>query len=172
MRALAGAAGHHLTAPRQREWKSGTGRQLKDGDKDEVGGGKREGKAGAKRWKKGERREAHGGGGRGGTPIRALLSAAFTLNSSESGWLRFTGSTPPHTVEDISFQSSFSSSHFCTQAHTHVNTQTHTQTHIRINGKMRASKLKNAEVLMHIKRLYMRLLSRLRVDYLPDPTER
>lgn len=64
MRALAAAAGHHLAAPRQREWKSGTGRQLKDGDKDEVGGEKG-GKLEQRDGKKG-RDEKHVGVGGGG----------------------------------------------------------------------------------------------------------
>lgn len=37
----------------------------------------------------------------GKTPICVLLSAAFRLNTSESGWLQFTGSTSAHTVEDF-----------------------------------------------------------------------
>lgn len=46
---------------------------------------------------RGERNEACGGK----MPICVLLSAAFTLNTSESGLLQFTGSTAPHTVEDF-----------------------------------------------------------------------
>lgn len=68
-------------------------RQVKDGDQDEGGGGE---EAGAKRRKRGEKRSMWGK-----MPICVLLSAAFTLNTSESGLLQFTGSTAPHTVEDF-----------------------------------------------------------------------
>lgn len=90
-----------------------------------MGEGGKGGKLEQREGKKG-REEKHVGGEKK-TPICVLLSAAFTLNGSESEWLRFTGSTSPHTVEDISFQSSISSILFCTQTHTQTCVKKKTQ---------------------------------------------
>lgn len=91
---LSAVAGHHRTRTAAR-MEIRHGRQVKDGDKDEGG---RSGNAGAKRReKKGAKWSMWG--------EKHLFAFFFLLlsrlNTSESGWLQFTGSTSPHTVEDI-----------------------------------------------------------------------
>lgn len=53
----------------------------------------------------------------------------------------------------------------------HIQPHKHAQKHTH-KWENESLKIENAEVLTHIKLLYMCLLSRPRVDYLPNPTER